>query len=284
MKISIVIAVYNEAATVGELLERVWAQPIAGACREIIIIESNSSDGSREIVEQFAQRHCGDERCEIRVILEPAAHGKGHALRAGFAAATGEILLIQDADLEYDVADYPKLVAPIIEGRAAFVLGSRHLGPDRWRIRKFGGRRLQATLMNFGGMLFHGLFNLVFQCRLTDPTSMFKVFRADCLRGLTFRCQRFDFDYELLGKLMRAGFAPLEVPVTYASRGFEDGKKIRVLRDPPGWIAAILRTRFAPITTRTPRDAHRRGTSAPSPASTAPDHSPPEAAYSRSPP
>jgi hypothetical protein len=194
------------------------------------------------------------------------------------------VILIQDADLEYEVSDYPLLLQPISDGRVAFVLGSRHLGSNRWLIRRFARRGFQAAFMNVGGMLFHTLFNIVFASRLTDPTSMSKVFRVDCLQGLQLTCNRFDFDYELLGKLMRAGFPPLEVPVSYRSRGFDQGKKIRVLRDPPGWVWAIFKARFSRIKAEIPRAAHRRETCAPSPASIQPSHTPPVAAYSRSPP
>jgi glycosyltransferase involved in cell wall biosynthesis len=247
MKVSIVIAVYNEAATVATLLDRVWAQPLPGASKEIIIVESNSTDGSREIVAEFLARHAAEPAPRIQVIHEPRPMGKGHAIRQGFAAATGDILLIQDADLEYDVADYPELLKPIMEGRTALVLGSRHMGPDRWQIRKFAQDGLKTAFMNFGGLLFHAFFNAIFSTRLTDPTSMYKVFRSECLNGLNFTSDRFDFDFELLGKLIRAGYRPLEVPVNYKSRGFDEGKKIRIFRDPPTWVLAILKSRFATL-------------------------------------
>ena len=254
MQVSIIIAVYNEARTVGELLERVWAQPLPGsATKEIVIVESNSTDGSREIVDEFAAHHAGGPGARIQVIHEDRPRGKGRAIRQGFAAATGDILLIQDADLEYDVRDYPDLLKPIIEGRTAFVLGSRHLGPNRWKIRRFAHNTLQAACMNLGGLAFHAFFNMLFGTRLTDPTTMYKVFRASCLTGLSFECNRFDFDFELLGKLVRAGFVPWEVPVSYTSRGFEEGKKIRVLRDPLTWVSAIVRCRFSTLAVA-PRD------------------------------
>jgi glycosyltransferase involved in cell wall biosynthesis len=250
VRVSIIIAVYNEASTVGSLLERVWSQPLPGLTRELVIIESNSTDRSREIVAEFAARHSGDGPAQVQVIYQDRPHGKGHAIRQGFAAASGDILLIQDADLEYDVGDYPELLRPIIEGQTAFVLGSRHLGPASWKIRQFAHNGLLAAVMNVGGLLFRALFNALFWTRLTDPTTMYKVLRADCLTGLSFRCNRFDFDYELLAKLIRAGFRPLEVPVSYASRGFDRGKKIRVFRDPPTWVWAIVRSRFEASVTR----------------------------------
>jgi glycosyltransferase involved in cell wall biosynthesis len=261
MKVSIIIAVYNEAGTVGTLLERVWAQPLPKAAKEIIIVESNSTDGSRELIAEFLARHAGEPSPRIQVIHQPKPMGKGHAIRQGIDAATGEILLIQDADLEYEVADYPDLLRPIIEGRAAFVLGSRHMGPHGWKIRRFAQSSLKTAFMNCGGIFFHAFFNAVFSTRLTDPTSMYKVFRSDCLNGLNFTGDRFDFDFELLGKLIRAGFHPLEVPVRYKSRGFDEGKKIRIFRDPPTWIFAILKSRFTPLgaAKRLPiqRPAHR---------------------------
>jgi glycosyltransferase involved in cell wall biosynthesis len=252
VKVSIIVAVYNEAATVATLLDRVWDQVLPGIDKEIIIVESNSNDGSRQLVAAFVAKHAGEPATRVHAIYEDRARGKGHAVRRAFAAASGDILLIQDADLEYDVADYPDLLEPIVNGRCALVLGSRHMGASGWKIRKFGNAGPTCWLMNVGGALFHAFFNLVFASRLTDPTSMFKVFRADCLNGLQFTCERFDFDYELLGKLMRSGFEPLEIPVSYRSRGFDEGKKIRILKDPLTWVYAILRCRFSRLRRRYP--------------------------------
>jgi glycosyltransferase involved in cell wall biosynthesis len=253
MKVSIIIAVFNEAGTVETLLERVWLQPV-GIAKQIIVVESNSTDGSREIIARFAAQHAGEGSAEFVVIHEDRPRGKGHAVRQGLAAATGDILLIQDADLEYEVTDYPALLAPILSGQAAFVLGSRHLGPDRWRIRSFGQNGLMPRFMNAGGMLFHAFFNLLFASHLSDPTTMYKVFRRQCLEGLKFGCDRFDFDFELLGKLIRSGYMPLEVPVSYRSRSFEDGKKIRIFRDPLTWVRAIVLCRFVALNRGTALD------------------------------
>ncbi|HEY6824089.1 MAG TPA: glycosyltransferase family 2 protein, partial [Steroidobacteraceae bacterium] len=264
MKVSIIIAIYNEAGTAGALLERVWAQPLPGLTRELIIVESNSTDGSRAIVADFVARRADSVHGEVHVIYQDRPHGKGHAVRAGFAAASGDILLIQDADLEYEVSDYPDLLRPIVEGHTALVLGSRHLRPASWKIRQFANHGLLAGFMNAGGVVFRVLFNLLFSVRLTDPTTMYKVFRASCLEGISFTCNGFDFDFELLGKLIRAGYVPLEVPISYKSRGFDEGKKIRILRDPVAWLLAILRCRFS-STGRARRRLHEAAASRRSP-------------------
>lgn len=244
MKISIILPVYNEVNTLETLLERVYQQPIPGHTKELVIVESNSKDGSREVVQQFAARHAQTLEPEIKVVLQDSPRGKGFAVRAGLKKVSGDIILIQDGDLEYDVRDYPALIAPIADGRTRFVLGSRHLATGQWKIRKFDEDPFRSTLLNLGGILFHGLFNLMYGQRLTDPTTMYKVFRTDCLEGITLISNRFDLDFELVAKLIRAGFSPMEIPVNYKSRGFEEGKKVRVILDPLTWIWAIFRFRF----------------------------------------
>lgn len=246
MKVSIVIPVYNEARTVAELLQQVWDQPLT-LDKEMVIVESNSTDGSRALVEHFAQEKNRMKPGAVNLILQDRPRGKGFAMREGFKNATGDIILIQDSDLEYDVKDYPALLAPIVEGKTAFVLGSRHLRKDNWQIRSFEDSPLKAQFMNLGGVLFHGFFNVLFGTHLTDPTTMYKVFRRDCLSHFTLSANRFDMDFELLGKLIRAGFIPIEIPITYHSRGFEEGKKIRIFYDPILWVRIILKTRFSPL-------------------------------------
>lgn len=246
MKVSIIIPVYNEAHTVSELLQQVWEQPLELE-KEIIIIESNSTDNSRALVQKFVEEKHKTDPGRVKLFLQEKPLGKGFAVREGFLHASGDIILIQDADLEYDVQDYPVVLRPIIEGKTAFVLGSRHLSANHWEIRSFEHTPILARFMNLGGLLFHTFFNVLFGTRLTDPTTMFKVFRRDCLNQFTLSSNRFDLDFELLGKLIRAGFSPLEVPVSYQSRGFAEGKKIRIFRDPFLWIFIIIKTRFSPL-------------------------------------
>ena len=163
--------------------------------------------------------------------------GKGHAVRSGLAIAGGDIILIQDADLEYSLDDYEKLLAPILEGRTNFVLGTRHT-PGSLAMRKFGKDNHYAMLFNLAHLAFTALLNVSLGLQMTDPFTMFKVFNKKCLDCINLECNRFDFDWELVIKLTRAGFKPLEVPVAYKSRDFQEGKKVSILKDPPTWINA----------------------------------------------
>jgi len=244
MKVSIIIPVYDEAQTVLTLLENTWDAPTAGIEKELVIIESNSRDGTRERVQRFCDEKRALRPDGIRLVLQDRAQGKGSAVREGIAASTGDIILIQDGDLEYSAQDYPALLRPIAEGKAAFVLGSRVMGLGTWKIRKFPGAPVKEWYLNIGGVLFHAFFNLMYQQRLTDPTTMFKVFRRDCLAHITLVSDRFDLDWEIVAKLVRRGFIPLEVPISYCSRGFDEGKKTLLFSDPLNWISAILRFRF----------------------------------------
>lgn len=238
--LSVIVPAYNEAATFDALMTPLAAKTLPDIDIEIIIIESNSVDGTREAALKYR------DGSRVRVLLEDRPRGKGHAVRAGLAAATGDFVLIQDADLEYDLDDYESLIEPLVSGRASFVLGSRHSGSP-WKMRQFSDQRALAAGLNAGHWLFTTLVNVLFGLQLRDPFTMFKVFRRDCLDGLTFECNRFDFDYELLIKLVRKGYRPVEIPVNYRSRSFHEGKKISVWRDPLTWIWVLLRLRFSRI-------------------------------------
>jgi glycosyltransferase involved in cell wall biosynthesis len=184
------------------------------------------------------------------LLLEDQPSGKGHAVRKGLAVATGDIILIQDADLEYDLADYEKLLDPIRRLETSFVLGSRHSADKSdWQIRHFSGQRGIANVMNAGHVIFTWFLNVLFSQRLRDPFTMYKVFLRDCINNVPFECDRFDFDIELFGKLIRRGYKPIEIGVRYNSRSFDDGKKVSMFGDPPTWIRAGFRHRFSNLHT-----------------------------------
>jgi glycosyltransferase involved in cell wall biosynthesis len=237
MSLSVVMAVYNEAATVESTINDVLSAPTLGHSLELVIVESNSNDGSRDIVRKFAGRP------EVKLVWQDAPRGKGNAVRAGLAVATGDIVLINDADREYEVSDYPKLLAPFGDPAVNFVLGSRHQPGQA--MRRPDDQRLRFTVVNAAHWVFTFLFNVVYGCRLKDPFTMYKVFRRSRIDGLHLEANRFDFDWELVAKLIRSGNRPLEIPITYESRSFESGKKIRWIHDPLTWLVALVKYRFA---------------------------------------
>lgn len=236
-KLSIVLPVYNEARTVGEVIDAVLAKPLK-IDRELIIVESNSTDGTRAIVEGYRGRP------GVQVVLEDRPQGKGHAVRAGLAHVTGTIVLIQDADFEYDIDDYDALLEPLLQHEASFVLGSRSLGLDDWKVRKYDATPVRGLILNFGQVMFARTYSLLYQQRVTDVNTMFKVFRAECLEGLDLRSNGFELDIELACKLARNGHSPMEVPVNYVARGFAEGKKIRFWRDAVPSYASLFWHRF----------------------------------------
>ena len=141
--------------------------------------------------------------------------------------------------------DYPKLIEPIMRGDVDFTLGCRHVPGEP--VRVMDGMRKVATIMNAAHWAFTWLFNITYGTKLRDPFTMYKVFRTECIDGVEFVADRFDFDWELAGKLVRLGYTPVEIPVAYNARGFDGGKKVRFFRDPPTWIAACLRFRFCSL-------------------------------------
>ncbi|MBV9083265.1 MAG: glycosyltransferase [Acidobacteriaceae bacterium] len=240
--LSVIVPVYNEGVTFATVMDQLLEKSMDGVQIEIIIVESNSTDGTREQVQTYASHP------RVTIILHDKPMGKGFAVRAGLKVATGDIILIQDADLEYDLNDYEALIAPLLRFETNFVLGSRHNSSENtWKIRKFNDSAGVAAFFNIGHLLFLTLFNVLYSQRLTDPFTMFKVFRRDCIWGLVFECNRFDFDHEIVIKLLRKGYKPLELPVNYASRSMKEGKKVTILRDPLTWIRALFKFRTAPI-------------------------------------
>ena len=236
--LNVVMPVYNEAKTVRSVIEDVLAVEITGLEIYLIIIGGGSNDGTDEIIQEFS------ERFNVKVLIQNSPAGKGNAVREGFEQLKSGIVLIQDGDREYRVEDYPKLVEPILKGQADFVLGSRYsAGP----MRKFGVLGFRSSVMNFGHLMFTFLFNTIYGVQLKDPFTMFKVFNSKCIGNMRFVSNRFDFDYELLAKLIRSGFVPLEIPITYVSRGFDEGKKVRFIRDPFSWLLALVKFKICRI-------------------------------------
>lgn len=240
MKFSIVIPVYNEAATAKILIDRVIAADVLGLQKEIIIVEGASSDGTREIVRQF------ESVPSIHVIYEDRPSGKGNAVKKGLAMVTGDFILIQDGDLEYDVADYPRLLKPLIDNAADVVYGSRVLrSPQSWQFRRFAGfERFYGFFVNFGGVLFTSLFNLLYGTHLSDVATMFKIFKSRDIAGKKFNSSYFDWDWEIAAALAKKKLRFVDVPIFYKARSRAEGKKIRFWRDGIRVFWAIIRYRF----------------------------------------
>jgi glycosyltransferase involved in cell wall biosynthesis len=229
VKLSIVIPVFNEERTIAEVVERVRAVDLGDVEKEIIIANDGSRDGTRAVI--AASSWIGDPR--IRVYDAPINMGKGAAVRVGLSMATGDIVLVQDADLELDPAQYGELIAPIQAGRTKVVYGSRFL-------KSSAPVPLTARMGNRGLTM---LTNLLFGGRLTDMETAYKVMRREVLAGLRLRTVGFDFEPEITAQLLRAGHQIVEVPIRYTPRGTHDGKKIR-WSDGADAIYALLKCRF----------------------------------------
>lgn len=224
MRLSVIIPCFNEANTITEIAQRVRASAPEA---EIIVVDDGSTDGTRGLLAGL------DPALNIRVILHERNQGKGAALHTGFAAASGEILLIQDADLEYDPRDYPDLLRPIEEGIATVVYGSRFLGAPR---------RAMMFWHMIANQLLTLMTNILYDTILSDMETGYKVFRADVIRGMPLHSRRFDFEPEVTAKVLKRRHRIYEVPIRFAPREYAEGKKIG-LRDAFEAVWTLLKYR-----------------------------------------
>ena len=246
--LSIVIPVYNELDTWRELLARLEAVPLPDLLRQVILVDDGSTDGTRGQLEEFhaqcrqaaAARQAGEPAFDV--IFHEQNRGKGAALRTGFAAAAGDFVIVQDADLEYDPRDYPRLLEPLLSGQADVVYGSRF-----WR-----GRRLGYLSNYLANRFLTWLLNMVTGSRLTDMETCYKVFRRDLLGRIKLRQDRFGFEPEVTAKLVKLGAVIREVPIRYNPRTRGEGKKIG-WRDGLKAMWCILRYGLAPRPAVCPR-------------------------------
>jgi glycosyltransferase involved in cell wall biosynthesis len=225
--LSIVIPVYNERELAPQLLSRVEAVSLPGGlAKEIVLVDDHSTDGTREWL-----RALEAQRPDLRITLHDTNRGKGAALRTGFRVATGDVILVQDADLEYDPREYPTLIEPILDGRADVVFGTRFLGHTH---------RVMYYWHSVGNWLLTTLSNMLSNVNLSDMECCYKVFRREVLDGLDLREDRFGFEPEVTAKVARLGCRIYEVPVSYSGRTYAEGKKIN-WRDGVSAIRCILK-------------------------------------------
>jgi glycosyltransferase involved in cell wall biosynthesis len=222
--LSVVMPVYNEHATIEEIVRRVVSVPIR---TELIVVDDGSTDGTRELLARL------QERFDFRLLLQPRNQGKGAALRRGFAEVAGDLVVVQDADLEYSPEEYPALIELICEGRADVVYGSRFLGRHRvFLFTHYAGNRLLTLITN-----------VLYNTMLSDMETCYKVMRTDVLRSMTLRSDGFGIEPEITAKVFKRGYRVYEVPITYDGRGYEEGKKI-TWRDGIVALWVLIKCRF----------------------------------------
>jgi len=228
MKLSIIIPVFNEKNTTTEILKRIEAVDL-GVEKEIVIIDDFSTDGTREILKSLENQY--------KIIYHEKNYGKGRALRTGFAVATGEVVVIQDADLEYDPNDFNLMLRAMRESNASVVYGSRRLHHNYFESRHSG------HIFAIGGIFLTWLTNLLYNTKLTDEPTCYKMFTAELLRSIDLKCERFEFCPEITAKIAKRGIKIVEVPINYYPRHKNEGKKIN-WKDGLEAIWTLLKYRF----------------------------------------
>ena len=226
VKLSIVVPVYNEKDTLEKIIDLVRA--VDGIEKEIIIVDDGSTDGSVDIIKKI-----GEKYPDIKTVIKGENRGKGHTLKVGFKETTGDYVIIQDADLEYDPQDYKKLLAELKNGKADVIYGSR-----------FSGKYEKMTTLHYlGNKLLTLVTNILFGVALTDMETCYKLMPGDFVRNVEIKSERFDFEPEITAKILKAGLKIKEVPISYKGRAFSEGKKI-TWKDGFNAIHALIKFRF----------------------------------------
>ncbi|MGQ9630791.1 MAG: glycosyltransferase family 2 protein [bacterium] len=223
MKLSVLMPVYNESATIREILRRVCAVEV-GIEKEVIVVDDGSTDGTREVL---------SKEPEAKVVTHERNMGKGAAIRTGLRHATGDLIIVQDSDLEYDPEDYRLLLKPILNGEADVVYGSRFAGGER---RMFFSQWLGNRVLTF-------TTNLLYHASISDMETCYKLFRREALEGIEIKSNRFDFEPEITAKILKRGFKMVEVPISYSGRRYGEGKKI-TWRDGLSALWTLVKYRF----------------------------------------
>ncbi len=223
--LSIIIPVYNEEATVGEVLKRVFSVKLDGWKSQVIVVDDGSTDKTGEIV--------GSWQKKATIIVQPQNQGKGAAIMEGMKQVIGEVVLLQDADLEYSPTDYPKLLEPFADSRVTVVYGSRFLGPHLSTM----------YLYALGNKFVTWVTNVLYNTNITDMETGYKVFRRSVMAGMNIHAKRFDFEPEFTAKILKAGYQIYEVPISYFGRKFSEGKKL-TWRDGVVALGTLVYQRF----------------------------------------
>lgn len=232
MKLSIVIPVYNEAKTIKPLLKKIEGVYLGSVKKEIILVDDYSTDGSREILRKLKRKYIK--------IFQDKNKGKGAALKAGIKISSGDFIIFQDADLEYDPQDYKKLLQPILDKKTNITFGTRFVGQE---FKPFGKHKTMHSTHWIGNKFLTFAFNFLYGTRLTDVEPCYKLFKSSILKSIEVKTNRFEYDIELMCKLVRKGHKIVQLPIAYNPRRFEEGKKIN-WKDGVVALWTMIRNRF----------------------------------------
>ncbi len=243
-KVSILIPVFNEDKTIIKVLENLKSHKFNNINLEkeiIILLDNRSNDGSKEKIETFINSN--NNFAELHIISQP---GKGYAIKKGFEKSTGKFILIQDADLEYDINDYEKLLTPLYYDECNFVLGIRFNKKDDspWEMRKIKNEKTYGFFLNLGGIIINLIMNILYNVKIKDQATMYKVFNKKILNGIHLDTNNFETEVELLCKLFKRKIYPLQIPIKYRARSKADGKKINFFKDGISFLKVLFKYRI----------------------------------------